>query len=295
MRIITGTGRCGTSMTAALARARGADFGPKGDLIPADKLNPEGYLEHRPTVYLNTILQLGEHVRPRELFEDLHVPVARRLLNRLSKVRYVLPSPPKVVKRRASRRRPEFEMIARNLEGCVVKDPRFTSTIHAWAEHAPIEGVLYCYRHPAEVARSQAHAYHLPLLVGYWLWLVRVREFLRIAQGLPVTFIEYGRLLEHSTAIEEGRRVAAFLGQPQPTEAEVEAMLYDNVRRVHRRFSAQRDEVPGPVAGLYETLNRYHEVHDRPLILQSFEGLAEHRSGQHQPCAAEGAAGIRQG
>jgi hypothetical protein len=60
-------------------------------LIPADEFNPEGYLEHRPTVYLNTILQLGEHLRPAELFENLAIARGRRIINRLTKIRYLLP------------------------------------------------------------------------------------------------------------------------------------------------------------------------------------------------------------
>lgn len=267
MRIITGTGRCGSSMTAALVRACGADFGPESDLIQADAFNPEGYLEHRPTVYLNTILQLGEHLRPAELFEDLAVPRPRRIANRLTKIRYLLPSRAHVVRERAWRRRLEIGAIARDFEGHVVKDPRFCSTLHAWAEHASVAGVLYCYRHPAEVARSLAHAYRLPLLAGYWLWLVRVREFLRNGQGLPLTFVEYGRLLDPSTATEEARRILAFLGQ-RATEAEIEVMLSGHIRRAHRRFCAQRDEVPRVVAGLYELLGRYHDLHDRPTILR---------------------------
>jgi hypothetical protein len=267
VRIITGTGRCGSSMMAALARACGADFGPESDLIPADEFNPEGYLEHRPTVYLNTILQLGEHLRPAELFENLAIARGRRITNRLTKIRYLLPSRPHVVRERAWRHRLEIGTIARDFAGHVVKDPRFCSTLHAWAEHGSVAGVLYCYRHPAEVARSQAHAYRLPLLAGYWLWLVRVREFLRNAQGLPVTFVEYGRLLDPSTATEEARRVLAFLGR-QAMDTEIEAMLTAHVRRAHRRFSAQRDEVPRVVASLYDLLGRYHGLHDRPMILR---------------------------
>ncbi len=279
-------------MTAALARASGADFGPECDLIPADGFNPEGYLEHRPTVYLNTILQLGEYLRPAELFEDLAISRPRRFINRLSKIRYLLPSPSSVVRERARRRRLEIRAIAHGLDGHVVKDPRFCSTLHAWAEHTSIAGVLYCYRHPAEVARSQAHAYGVPLWVGYWLWLVRVREFLRNGQGLPVTFVEYGRLLDPSTATEEASRILAFLGK-RATETEIEATLGAHVRRAHRRFSAQRDDVPRAAASLYELLGHYHRMHDRPTILSS-ANLPTCKGGSNRSSLRETIGGARQ-
>lgn len=272
MRIITGTGRCGTSLAALIARAAGGDFGDEETLIPADRHNPRGYLENREVVYLNTILQLGEHIRPAELFEARRVSPARRAINRASKVRYLMPSPAADIMARARRRQSTIVEIGHRFRGKVVKDPRFCSTIHAWAAFVPVEGVLYCIRHPSEVARSLAHAYRVPVAVGYWLWHVRVGEFLANSRGLPVTVVDFGRLTDPETAHEECARVFRFLNRPEEPDL-IDRIVNETVVGALRRFSADDTGTPERARALYDLLCRYHAHHGAPAPLNGAEAL----------------------
>ncbi len=267
MRIVTGSGRSGTSLVAQLLAAAGGDFGPPERLQPADSHNPRGYLEDQEVMELNIRLLLGLLADPATMLGTRPAGTGRRLLDSALKMQYTMPVRRRTLLARARRWRAEMEQIAMSREGLIVKDPRFSSSLRAWREIADIPCVLYCLRHPCEVAESTARSYGVPRWVGYRMWQVRVREFLRQSVDLPVVMVNYNVLLDPETAPRELIRLLRFL-DVDPSVVDADALLERGIDPRLRRFTVENDPLRRSVRALWEELKARHERHAEPAPLE---------------------------
>jgi len=218
MWIITGTGRSGTSLVCQLLARAGADFGPTDRLQPADAANPRGYFEHQEVNALNISLLLGDLARPQLL---LTPPETRtqRFLATAQRAMYPLPIPDRLLHRRATRQASQIETICHDYRRRFIKDPRFSRTISVWQHYCDIEGVIFCYRHPAQVAESMKKAYGAPRAIALHEWRQRLRSFLNHTDQVRIHLVDYNRLLGNDD--ESYEEVASLLALTDTPESHV--------------------------------------------------------------------------
>ena len=97
--------------------------------------------------------------------------------------------------------------------GKVVKETRYCLTLPAWLKHgAPVDRILVCLREPAAVAGSLRKRNRITLRHGYYLWLEHNRRLLEAVGDIPLWFVSYRNLLDHSTYEEEIRGAFRFFG-----------------------------------------------------------------------------------
>jgi len=126
-------------------------------------------------------------------------------------------SPHRVV-RRSHKLANEVGALLDRYDHCTVKDPRFCFTLPAWGDR--VERVLYCVRHPREVADSMAAQSGFHRGIGYYAWHRWCSWFWRQAQGRHVSIVDFNRLTERSTGLAEMERLYRFAGRPfDPDEA----------------------------------------------------------------------------
>lgn len=273
MIVVTGMHRSGTSFTCNLLHAMEADCGAEQLLLPKDRWNERGYFENIEVIELNNRLILGNgsaslydrvlHSHWREPFK-VH---ARSLLNLPA---FLFPNPGNIP-RRAVQCMKSLQRLSEKYRDTVVKDVRFSLTLGTWRNHGGVKKVLYCYRHPMEVALSLKKRQHIPLWKGLRLWRLHVEQFLSQAAGLPLVMVNYHHLMsEGDTALEEMRRLFRFLQQPvdDSRAREILASVRDPGLHHHHRAA---HALPPPVDGLWTRLNAMHSRFDRLLPFEVFD------------------------
>jgi hypothetical protein len=266
MILITGTGRSGTSLTAELLYRAGADFGPDACLRSADQENPQGYFEHTLANAINTQLLLGNWADT-ELLNRRDGDLPTRLYQTLVKAQYLLPPGDRRLERRARRHDRAIRQIAAEYEHRVIKDPRFCSTLPVWRRRGQIDAIVFCYRHPRQVAASLNRAYGAPEWVGLRAWRIRSEAFLRSAVGLPVVVVSFNRLLASTEdAVAETRRLLT-VPHPKLDTTKANALVEQVINKT--LFRCARDTtLSQPYCEILATLESLHARHDRPLPLQ---------------------------
>jgi len=265
MIILTGVNRSGTSMVTHLLGELGMDLGPRSLLLGGDNRNPKGYFENKEILFANISLLLGDAVDPSSWERDINGESLRpweRFSMQVAKMRYFTVSS-KSIRDRAARKSEEMTKLARKYQDILVNDARFSSTLSTWAEYAPINKIVYCYRHPANVVRSMREAYGLPIWCGYWYWCRRVETFFQQAEGIPLVMVNYDSLFSADTSLAEVRRLYRFMGR-RYDEKEASEVLE---RVVEPDLRNQRHAPSSPlswVAELWQSLTHYHELHDAP-------------------------------
>lgn len=274
MIAVTGMHRSGTSFTCNLLHAMGADCGDDGLLLEQDAWNQKGYFENLEVLALNNRLILGKV--PAELYEkvlasSLSEGVKANLKSLLNLPSFIFPILGNM-ERRALQCSEKMEGLSSKYRKTVIKDVRFSLTIGAWRKHGDVEKVLYCYRHPMEVAMSLKKRQHIPLWKGLRLWEQHVEQFFRQAKGLPVVVVNYHNLMGgKESAIAEMRRLYSFLKRPFD-EAEARQVLgsvredglYHNRRpetALPERFDALWKKLEN-LHGRYEKLSVLEDAHE---------------------------------
>jgi len=273
MIVITGMHRSGTSLTANFIHELDVTFGEASLLMDADHWNPRGYFENTEIHILNDQLLLGDLAPIREF--RLTPPSKRSLLLRLSMIffrsGYTLAGGHRQIARRAAARQADIRKLAEAYAAIAVKDPRFSITIGEWAKYATIGRVLYCYRHPFEVARSLQRKFHLPLWLGYQLWYKHVEEFLTQASGIPIVVVNYEGYFS-DTPLEEIKRLYRFIGRDYE-EGEAQGLL-DRVLDPGLKRNVYHDQkIPAYIARTYQHLNAVHAAYFdlKPLDVKSLD------------------------
>jgi hypothetical protein len=267
MIIITGMHRSGTSLAANLLFELRMSFGETALLMPADRWNPRGYYENTEIHILNDRLLLGP-LAPVRRFRTRTADERGRLLNLVMSVyraRYLLPGGTRGLSRRAARLAGEIRAMAETYDQVAVKDPRFSLTIGEWAARARIDRVLYCYRHPLEVARSLRQRNGTPIRLGLRMWRTHVDTFLAHAERLPVIIVRHGAFFS-ARAVEEVGRLCAFAEtpfDPDAARALIARVLAPDLRH-HVHAGEPLDEA---TAARYARLHELHGRHGelRPL------------------------------
>lgn len=269
MIIITGMHRSGTSFTSNLLYELDMSFGEPKLLMEADQWNPKGYYENTEIHILNDQLILGDlaPIRKFRTTPSNKRSLLLRFVMTIFRSRYSLLDGKRMIPVRAARKQEEIKRLASVYAGVAVKDPRFSVTVGEWAKYVDIDRILYCYRHPYEVALSlQAH-YHTPIWLGLRLWKTHVQEFFRQVQGLPVIMIHYGGYFS-DRPLSEVKRLYRF-AQRDYSDTGAQALLdqvlsHDLHRNMHRGQT-----LPSDITLLYESLNKLHSIYDN---LKLFDG-----------------------
>ncbi len=261
MIIITGMHRSGTSLSANLLYELDVTFGDLTLLMPADQWNPRGYYENTEIHILNDQLLLGDlaPIRRFRITPPAQRSIPLRLAMTLFRARYALAGAGRLIERRAARHADDIRRLAEVYQHVAIKDPRFSLTVGAWARLVSIDRVLYCYRHPYEVARSLWARYRLPLWIGYALWRGHVTRFFAQAEGLPLVMVNYDGYFG-ANALDEVRRLYAFARRPFD-EAEAQAVMKRVLDPKLKRNLYDGAALPRDIAATYEMLNALHEIY----------------------------------
>lgn len=265
--------RSGTSFVGQLLSALGADFGTEADLLKEDIWNSRGYYENVNIIKLNNYLILGKHLAKMHnstLNCETHYKV-------VSFVRAIANFPAFISFKPCNihKRIPQISSKLRNtslkFKNTIVKDVRFSLTIEAWRKYGNIEKILYCYRHPNEVAMSLNKRQHIPIRKGLQLWQLHVDQFLKQAVNLPVVMVSYQNLmLSKESAIKEMERLYHFLDL-QYDQGEADA-VFDLVCDLHLHHNKSNDMITSEkIKKRWDILNALHEQHVYPENLKGFD------------------------
>ncbi len=275
MLIVTGMHRSGTSFVANLLKNIGGDFGDESLLMEKDRWNQHGYYENWELVDANNRLILGKWLATayhRIAVSGVRADVRSILGGLLNIPAFAFPRVGMITRRTEAN---ALQMIAlgQKYEACVVKDVRFCITIGAWRSLIRIPRVLFCYRHPHEVALSLKKRQHIPLRKGLALWSFHITEFLRQTKGLPVAFVDFNRFFSPDTAAGEARRLFAFLNRTC-TEDDVARLMSETLDRELRHNIGDKAALPPEVDKLYRQLCGMHDQFATATPLQTGPGLS---------------------
>ena len=258
-------------MVSNLAYELGMSFGDRQLLQGADQWNARGYFENSEIIALNDRLLLGSWV-PSERFLSTSSDRRSALLRgtmALARANYLgLMCSSRGVSRRVLKNQLVIENLSDKYDDVVVKDPRFSLLIGPWSHTGNVEKILYCFRHPHEVAQSLRKRSSVPTWLSYRLWHFHVREFLRQARGIPTVIVNYNGFFEPSSMYDEMERVFGFVGADYD-RAVAHRVLQQVVDGDLRNNSYSGGSVPDRVLRAYETVCSLHARHDHVLPLYS--------------------------
>ncbi len=270
MIVVTGMHRSGTSFTCNLLHAMGADCGDDALLLEKDTWNQRGYFENLEVLALNNRLILGK--TPASLYEKvLASPLGEKpkaaLKSLLNLPSFIFPTLGKI-ERRSFQCLEKLGQLSGKYSETVIKDVRFCLTLGVWRKQGDLSKVLFCYRHPWEVAMSLKKRQHIPLWKGLQLWAQHVEAFFAQARELPGVMVNYHHFMgEEAEALREMRRLYAFLERPYDEAQAREVLSSVRVSGLYHNRCAEQT-LPRKIERLWNDLNARHEQHE---ILNPFE------------------------
>jgi hypothetical protein len=274
MIVVTGMHRSGTSFTCNLLHAMGADCGDDALLLAKDIWNQKGYFENLEVLALNNRLILGpvcSELYERVLNSSFSEGRKANLKSLLNLPSFTFPNRGKM-DRQGFQCLEKIEALSSKYRNIVIKDVRFCLTLGVWRKHGQVRKVLFCYRHPFEVAMSLKKRQHIPLWKGYSLWAQHVEQFYIQAKELPVVMVNYHLFMgEERVALNEVRRLYTFMERPfdEAQARQVLASVRED-RLYHNRSG--NPPLPPRIRILWERLNKQHEHHK---TLAPFENCYE--------------------
>lgn len=213
MQIVTGCVRSGTSCVSNIMMHLGGDFGESSALLRGNEWNPKGYFENRDVNLLNQKLLFG-HWTPPELWVDQVWPKDPWI--RIQKYAGLAVAPIAksdwLIGRRAQKYAKEVLFQSQDKAGKYVKDPRFGFVMPIWEEFGQVDRVLYCFRHPMQVANSISRKTGLPSALTKTGWLDAVSSFEKHELRSKVTYLDFNRLATSDTAMDEIKILFDFMG-----------------------------------------------------------------------------------
>ena len=267
MILITGMHRSGTSFTANLTNKFGLDLGPFEKLLIPDKWNKKGYFENMDIVNLNNRMILGGHIREqywvkpsqtRDLVEKLFIKAYKSL--------YLLFPKQKHFAKRAKSKKENIRALSTKYKGIGVKDPRFSLLLKYWCKYGSVDRILYCYRNPFEVASSLKKREHIPLVLGYKIWLYHVNEFLNQISSLnpKVCFLNFNNFFSIDNQSDEVKRIFNFLEKPYDHDF-ANRIMSQVLSRSLKHNSYHSQILPRRVDLIYRQLEEYHKFYYKPI------------------------------
>jgi hypothetical protein len=263
MIIITGMHRSGTSFVSNILNEIGANFGEGSLLMRADRWNQKGYYENWEIVNQNNRLILGP------LTASLYQKCARSslpakfrtMIAAMLNIPAFLSLNSKQIKKRSFSERDYIAALGEKYDKTLVKDLRFSLTLSEWRKYTSIDKVLYCIRHPYEVAVSLKKRQFIPVWYGLKLWQYHIQEFLEQAQGITIVMADFNNFFNTNTRLSELERLYHFLGLDFDADSASEklANVVDNNLR-HNSYSSV--ELPDEVEYLYGYFKSLHSKYD---------------------------------
>lgn len=249
-------------MVCNILQGLGCDFGADELLIPGNRWNELGYFENTEIVAMNHRLMLGSWIDTTPWTVSVWPESRRERLRRLVvlAIGRVVLSPGRIL-RRGQTQAEEIRTLLDKYDRCAVKDPRFCFTLPAWGRR--VDRVLYCVRHPREVADSMAAQSGFHRSIGYYGWHRWCSWFWKQSAGFSVSIVDFNRLVDPDAGLDEMRRLYRFIGKPfDPDEAmRVRARV---VRDDLHHERADPEPLPPFVRGAYEYQLRRHRADAEP-------------------------------
>lgn len=225
-------------------------------VIQADRWNQKGYFENKEFVILNNSILLGRYA-PSSIFLR-YPPNTRNQLIRsfmaVSNIKYLsLMLFPDQIQRRANTQNKEMEFLVHQFYGQIIKDPRFSLVIGSWVRATQIQKILYCFRHPYEVAASLRKRNRIPLMLGYKLWAFHVDRFSRGVGNQRVIYVNYDSFFDQSTCLGEFKKLYQFTDKAYD-ENEARRLEQIIIKPQLRNNVHEDQSLPGYVSKLYSLL-----------------------------------------
>ena len=256
--IIAGMHRSGTSAMAGALAKLGMEVGTDSEMLVPTEDNPAGYFENRRIIECNeAILQ--------QSFLQAH---GKTSLNKfftepstLDEYGWLFGAWSSPVLQGHESVSTSLAQIVNQIEGrsaqtaFLLKDPRMSLLLPIWLERLRRPIVVIMLRHPDEVAMSLWRRDHLPVSLGYSLWMMYNVAVFAGSRETPRIVVDYGQLMEQPN--EEMRRVIDFLSQHGCSSDEdapqtAASTLLPELRRQRSRM----DGVPANVAEYYHAARK---------------------------------------
>lgn len=228
--------RSGTSLVARLFFEFGACMGDPDTFYRSDKWNPDGYFEHTDIQSINMSL--------------IHGPYWKFAY-------FMLPSTKKIISR-AVPFKDEIQHVSEKYREAVIKETRFCLTLPAWQQYSThINKVLFCFRDPFSVARSVKRRNRIPIKRGFALWYTHNQRLLENVGDLPLWFVDYDRLVNSDSYLNEVRAATRFFNLEIDDERLLEVcndIIKENIS------SGKEEEIvyPDKVIRLWNELKERH-------------------------------------
>lgn len=260
MQIITGMHRSGTSFVASILCALGIPLGNDRELVPTDYWNAAGYYENLELILLNDRIIFGDRFGIRQFRQT---PSGERPFwlvawLTLLKVRYIFVRSTKAINKRGDSLQNEIKKFAQQNQNLLLKDPRFSLTLHGWRKHGGVTHVLYSFRHPWEVAQSLKKREKIPLWLGLQIWSFHIESFLQQTKNMPVTYVNFNNFFDATLCANELRRCFAFANQiysDQKAFDIIQRCLRNDLKRHH---NVESKRLPVRCRKLYDLLLKLH-------------------------------------
>lgn len=229
--------RSGTSLVAKTLHDAGLFLGEKGDFLPADPDNPDGFFEHQALMQLNDELLAacgGAWDRvPERLPGGAGDPRVAHLRDRAAAA---------------------LERLRRPAPAWGWKDPRTSLTARFWLDLVPDLRFIVCVRSPLEVALSLKGRDGIPYAESLRLWQAHYAALGEVVPEHRRLVTHYGAHLRNPRA--EARRLISFAGLG---EAKIGVAVGASKSELHRHRIDINPALAGAdraTADLYERLRR---------------------------------------
>lgn len=204
---ITGMHRSGTSLLTRLLLDYGFYSGNANDFHDPDKLDPNGYWEHKDFLLVNELLlkESGASWNQPDKFS----------IGKLSKVRL---NEIKVLANKAIEKMDHHA-------NWVVKDPRMCLTLGFWKEIIPDLCVVAMHRDPLQVAQSLQNRDSFPIQYSVGIWEYYAKALIANAHSCNFSYVFHHKLLSdpERTLIELSNTLADWGYQETTAELTKEA------------------------------------------------------------------------
>tara|TARA_S200000501_G_scaffold294633_1_gene280408 strand:+ start:1407 stop:2198 length:792 start_codon:yes stop_codon:yes gene_type:complete len=254
MKIVTCCSRSGSSFICQLLHEIGADFGDEKNLVNPDKWNKKGYFENRSVNTLNHELLFGPWSSSK-LWVDTMWP--RNPITRIRKLSTLALAPiisrKSFISRRSQKKQKSLESLAKELNGKVIKDPRFCYLMNAWEKTKEIESALFVLRHPWESCRSMSKQTGLPLALTYLGWKDSILSFFENDHEFPIKIVSYDSFFEEDKNLESMKILFDFL-EIDFDKHKAKETLNRSIDPKMRNYSAREKALPKSINQLYQKI-----------------------------------------
>ena len=202
----------------------------------SDKWNPDGYFEHLDIQSINMALIHGPYWK----FAYFFLPSTKKIISRAVPLK------------------DEIQQVSEKYRDALIKETRFCLTLPAWQKYSShINKILVCIREPYRVALSVKKRNKMPISKGLSLWYLHNQRLLENAGDIPLWFVNYGRLIDPDSYLEEIRAAIQFFNIEVDDEKLID--LGNNIIKKNISSGKGSDIVyPEKIAKLWAQLQERH-------------------------------------